>query len=102
MVNCDSQQEVDHFFWTTLSAGGQEVQCGGLKDKFGLSWQIVRAAMMEMLYDQDPRDGRARHGRDAEDEEARPCDAAPSVRRTVSRVIAPRRVFSTTTYASGL
>src|SRR5208337_787444 len=42
VVRCDSQQEVDDY-WSKLSAGGGEVQCGWLKDKFGLSWQIVPA-----------------------------------------------------------
>ena len=39
--------------WEKLSAGGQEVQCGWLKDKYGLSWQIVPAAFLEMVTDQD-------------------------------------------------
>ena len=40
VVNCQTQEEVDEY-WNKLSAGGQEVQCGWLKDKYGLSWQIV-------------------------------------------------------------
>jgi len=40
VVNCESQKEVDHF-WNELTAGGQEVQCGWLKDRYGVSWQIV-------------------------------------------------------------
>ena len=52
MVTCDSQEEVDHY-WNTLSAGGQESQCGWLKDKFGLSWQITPTALMEMIQDKD-------------------------------------------------
>jgi predicted 3-demethylubiquinone-9 3-methyltransferase (glyoxalase superfamily) len=40
MVNCDTQKEID-YFWEKLSDGGKEVQCGWLKDKYGLSWQIV-------------------------------------------------------------
>src|SRR2546423_1156265 len=48
MVNCDSQEEVD-YFWGKLSAGGKEVQCGWLKDKFGLSWQIVPAEFFELI-----------------------------------------------------
>jgi predicted 3-demethylubiquinone-9 3-methyltransferase (glyoxalase superfamily) len=53
VVNCDTQQEVDDF-WTRLTEGGQEVQCGWLKDKFGLSWQIVPTAMLTLLQDPDP------------------------------------------------
>jgi predicted 3-demethylubiquinone-9 3-methyltransferase (glyoxalase superfamily) len=53
VVNCDDQKEVDHF-WGKLSAGGQEVQCGWLKDRFGLSWQVVPTALIEMLQDKDP------------------------------------------------
>lgn len=58
-VRCDSQAEVDHF-WDRLSDGGEEGPCGWLKDKFGLSWQIVPAALQEVLGDPDPeRSGRA-------------------------------------------
>lgn len=53
VVNCEDQKEVDHF-WGKLSAGGQEVQCGWLKDRFGLSWQVVPTALVEMLQDKDP------------------------------------------------
>ena len=48
LVRCDSQQEVDHY-WSKLSAGGTESQCGWLKDKFGLSWQIVPARLPELI-----------------------------------------------------
>jgi predicted 3-demethylubiquinone-9 3-methyltransferase (glyoxalase superfamily) len=48
MVNCESQEEID-YYWEKLSAGGSEVQCGWLKDKFGLSWQIVPARFFELL-----------------------------------------------------
>jgi predicted 3-demethylubiquinone-9 3-methyltransferase (glyoxalase superfamily) len=48
MVNCDSQEEVD-YYWEKLSAGGKEVQCGWLKDKFGLSWQIVPTEFFELI-----------------------------------------------------
>jgi predicted 3-demethylubiquinone-9 3-methyltransferase (glyoxalase superfamily) len=53
-VNCQTQEEVDHF-WGRLSAGGpvEAQQCGWLKDKFGVSWQIVPVAMMEMIKDPD-------------------------------------------------
>jgi predicted 3-demethylubiquinone-9 3-methyltransferase (glyoxalase superfamily) len=53
VVNCETQDEVD-YFWETLSAGGQEVQCGWLKDRFGVSWQVVPTALIEMLHDKDP------------------------------------------------
>src|SRR5436190_20386841 len=52
VVNCENQQEVDEF-WTKLSAGGQEVECGWLKDKYGLSWQIVPTVLIELLQDKD-------------------------------------------------
>jgi predicted 3-demethylubiquinone-9 3-methyltransferase (glyoxalase superfamily) len=52
-VDCKSQAEVDEL-WERLSAGGQESQCGWLKDKFGLSWQVVPSALVEMLQDPDP------------------------------------------------
>jgi predicted 3-demethylubiquinone-9 3-methyltransferase (glyoxalase superfamily) len=53
VVNCETQEEVDHF-WEKLSAGGQEVQCGWLKDRFGVSWQVVPTVLTEMLQDKDP------------------------------------------------
>ena len=53
VVNCDSQQELDAY-WEKLSAGGAEVQCGWLKDKFGLSWQVVPRILPELLSDADP------------------------------------------------
>ena len=52
-VDCKSQIEVDDL-WEKLSDGGQESQCGWLKDKFGLSWQVVPSALVEMLQDPDP------------------------------------------------
>jgi len=48
VVRCDSQEEVD-YYWEKLTGGGSEVQCGWLKDKFGLSWQIVPARLPELL-----------------------------------------------------
>ena len=53
VVNCESQKEVDEF-WEKLSAGGEKVQCGWLKDKFGLSWQVVPTALEKMMSDSDP------------------------------------------------
>jgi predicted 3-demethylubiquinone-9 3-methyltransferase (glyoxalase superfamily) len=51
-VDCASQEEVDAY-WSKLSAGGEEGPCGWLKDKFGLSWQIVPRRLMELLQDPD-------------------------------------------------
>src|SRR5579859_830157 len=51
-VSCDTQQEIDDK-WSKLSAGGEEGQCGWLKDKYGLSWQIVPPVLVEMLQDKD-------------------------------------------------
>jgi len=48
VVRCDSQQEVDDY-WSKLSAGGAEIQCGWLRDKFGLCWQIVPARLPELI-----------------------------------------------------
>jgi len=54
-VSCRTQEEVDHY-WENLSRGGDEraQQCGWLKDRYGLSWQIVPVALMEMMGDPDP------------------------------------------------
>ena len=52
-VNCADQDEVD-YFWDKLTDGGQEVQCGWLKDRYGLSWQVVPPGMAEILGDPDP------------------------------------------------
>jgi predicted 3-demethylubiquinone-9 3-methyltransferase (glyoxalase superfamily) len=54
-VSCRTQEEVDHY-WEKLSRGGDEQaqQCGWLKDRYGLSWQIVPVALMEMMADPDP------------------------------------------------
>jgi len=53
VVNCETQQEVDEF-WKKLSEGGEESRCGWLKDKYGLSWQIVPTILVELLQDKDP------------------------------------------------
>jgi len=52
LVNCKTQEEVDEL-WEKLSEGGEKGQCGWLKDKFGLSWQIVPTVLGEMLQDKD-------------------------------------------------
>ena len=59
VINCDTQDEVDHFWQTLTSGGGQEVQCGWLKDRFGLAWQVTPRVLLEMLEDPD----RAKAGR---------------------------------------
>ena len=53
-VNCETQEEVDEL-WKKLSEGGEISQCGWLKDKYGLSWQIVPTALGQMLGDKDPQ-----------------------------------------------
>ena len=53
MVKCDTQEEIDEL-WEKLSEGGEKVQCGWLKDKFGLSWQIVPTILGELMKDKDP------------------------------------------------
>lgn len=52
VINCKTQQEVD-YFWEKLTEGGTENQCGWLKDKFGLSWQVVPNLLPELLHDKD-------------------------------------------------
>ena len=54
IVNCDTQEEIDYFWATLTSGGGEESMCGWLKDKYGLSWQIVPTMMDEMMQGQDP------------------------------------------------
>ncbi|TDD28390.1 VOC family protein [Actinomadura sp. KC06] len=59
MVHCDDQAEVD-YYWNRLVEGGQEAPCGWLKDRFGLSWQIVPKVLYELMSDPDPeKAGRA-------------------------------------------
>ena len=54
VVNCETQEEVDQL-WERLSEGGEEGPCGWLKDRYGLSWQIVPVALGQMLQDEDPK-----------------------------------------------
>src|SRR3712207_2884507 len=61
-ITCGDQAEVDHF-WERLTDGGEESQCGWLKDRYGLSWQVVPAGMEEYLTDEDPE--RARRAMEA-------------------------------------
>jgi predicted 3-demethylubiquinone-9 3-methyltransferase (glyoxalase superfamily) len=57
VVNCETQDEVDEL-WERLGEGGQIQQCGWLKDKFGLSWQIVPTVLIELINDPDPEKAR--------------------------------------------
>ncbi|MCG3160149.1 MAG: hypothetical protein JMDDDDMK_01185 [Acidobacteria bacterium] len=52
-VNCETQQEVDEL-WEKLSEGGEEGRCGWLKDKYGLSWQIIPSTLGKLMQDKDP------------------------------------------------
>ena len=62
VINCETSQDVD-YYWSKLTEGGQAGQCGWLKDKFGLSWQVVPAELDEVLGDKDP--GRAKRAMEA-------------------------------------
>ena len=57
VVDCKTQEEVDEF-WDKLSAGGSTQQCGWLKDKFGLSWQIIPSVLPELMSGPDPQKSR--------------------------------------------
>jgi predicted 3-demethylubiquinone-9 3-methyltransferase (glyoxalase superfamily) len=54
LVDCEDQKEVDHFWEKLTGGGGQESMCGWLKDKFGVSWQIVPKALPKLMNDKDP------------------------------------------------
>lgn len=53
VINCESQEDVDHY-WDKLSEGGEQIECGWLKDKFGVSWQVVPTILVELINDPDP------------------------------------------------
>ncbi len=53
VVNCETQEEVNYFWEKLIADGGEESQCGWLKDKFGLSWQITPTVLIDMLHDKD-------------------------------------------------
>ena len=55
VVNCETQDEIDYFWEKLTAGGGQEVQCGWLKDKFGLSWQVVPTILPELVKQSDPQ-----------------------------------------------
>ncbi|MGC4054817.1 MAG: VOC family protein [Paludibaculum sp.] len=56
-INCKTQEEVDRY-WSTLTEGGAESQCGWLKDRFGLSWQVIPECLGRLLGDPDPKKAR--------------------------------------------
>lgn len=58
VVNCESQDEVD-YFWSKLSEGGEEGPCGWLKDRYGLSWQVVPTRLNELASDPNPKKAQA-------------------------------------------
>jgi predicted 3-demethylubiquinone-9 3-methyltransferase (glyoxalase superfamily) len=58
VINCDTQEDID-YYWSKLGEGGQEIQCGWLKDKFGFPWQVVPRILPELLASPDA-DKRAR------------------------------------------
>ncbi|MEU4685186.1 VOC family protein [Streptomyces xinghaiensis] len=53
-ITCENQAEVDHYWDRLTEGGGQEVQCGWVKDRFGVSWQIIPAVLLDMVGDPDP------------------------------------------------
>lgn len=59
VINCETQEEVDYFWNGLIADGGEESMCGWLKDKFGLSWQVVPTAMNEMMTKGSPEQQRA-------------------------------------------
>ncbi len=56
VVNCGTQKEVDHF-WDKLSAGGEKGECGWLKDRYGVSWQVTPTILLKLMADPDPARG---------------------------------------------
>jgi predicted 3-demethylubiquinone-9 3-methyltransferase (glyoxalase superfamily) len=54
MIECSTQEEIDHYWYGLIANGGEESQCGWLKDKFGLSWQVTPKQLLEMQRDKDP------------------------------------------------
>jgi predicted 3-demethylubiquinone-9 3-methyltransferase (glyoxalase superfamily) len=58
VVNCETQDEVDEYWKKLTAGGGKEVECGWLKDRFGLSWQIVPTILAKLMADKDPEKGK--------------------------------------------
>ena len=86
-VRCETKVEVD-YFWGKLTNGGQEGSCGGWKDKYGLSWQVVPAAIPEMMMDPDPAKSEC-HERFLENEKARHGSDRARLRGAATMKIAP-------------
>ena len=80
-VGCETQAEIDELWAKLIADGGEPSRCGWLKDKFGLSWQIVPNALGRMLGDTDAAKSVRAHEGDAADGQARPEAAAAGVRR---------------------
>jgi len=53
VINCESQSEVD-YYWERLSDGGEQIECGWLADRYGVSWQVVPPILLELINDPDP------------------------------------------------
>ena len=83
-VGCDTQQEIDELWAKLTAGGGAPSRCGWLKDKFGLSWQIIPKALGRMLNDKDPARSSAGDERDAADGQARSEAPAAGVRRRLT------------------
>ena len=69
LINCETQEEVNYFWGKLTADGGEESACGWLKDKFGLSWQVVPTVLIDMLHDSDQEKIRMRDAGDASNEE---------------------------------
>ena len=80
-IDCEDQDEVDYYWEKLIEGGGSEGQCGWLKDKFGVSWQVVPTGMGRGLRRRRPQAGRAGHEGDAPDDQAGHRGAAARGRR---------------------
>jgi predicted 3-demethylubiquinone-9 3-methyltransferase (glyoxalase superfamily) len=100
VVLCDDQAELDRYWTGLLEGGGKEEQCGWLRDRYGLAWQIVPRVMDEMMADKGRGPREAGGERDAADGEARHREAEGRVRRTLSAAQPPRRHGRTTIRSS--
>ena len=87
-IDCEDQDEVD-YYWERLSEGGEEGQCGWLKDRFGLSWQVVPTGMDELFADPDPERAERAMKAMLEMKQARHRRAAQRGRRRPGELTAP-------------